>query len=121
MRKPLQHSLNGWARMNSFMAYDPGALDAALAAAVGDDPTLMSELRDALVTSATKHAQQLSGARNDANWEIAACRLKGLAASFGAMQLMLAADEAVNAAPGDPVALRRVLRAIALIAEEVRY
>ncbi len=99
------------------MAYDPGALDAALAAAVGDDPALMAELRDALVCSAAKHAEQLSGARNDANWTMAAWRLKGLAASFGAMQLMTAADEAVNAAPGDPVAIRRVLRAIALLTE----
>ena len=30
------------------MAYDPGAIDAALAAAVGDDPALIAELREAL-------------------------------------------------------------------------
>ena len=34
------------------MAYDPGAIDATLAAAVGDDPGLIAELRIALVDSA---------------------------------------------------------------------
>jgi HPt (histidine-containing phosphotransfer) domain-containing protein len=100
------------------MAYDPGALDAALAAVVGDDPSLMLELRNALVSSAKRHAEQLSGARNDANWDMAAWRLKSLAASFGAMQLMAAANEAVEAAPGDPVAIRRVKRAISQLTNE---
>jgi HPt (histidine-containing phosphotransfer) domain-containing protein len=95
------------------MAYDPGALDAALAAAVGDDPALMLELRDALLGSANKHVDMLEHARNDATWHMAAWRLKGLAASFGAMHLLTAANDALDAAPGDPVALRRVQRAIA--------
>jgi HPt (histidine-containing phosphotransfer) domain-containing protein len=97
------------------MAYEPGALDAALAAAVGDDPSLVLELRVALVDSAEKHADLLSRARCDANWHSAGWRLKGLAASFGAIQLMLAADDALEAAPGDPVALRKVNRAIAVL------
>jgi HPt (histidine-containing phosphotransfer) domain-containing protein len=97
------------------MAYEPGALDAALAAAVGDDPMLVAELRNALVESAERHADLLSRARCDANWHSAAWRLKGLAASFGAMILMQAAAEALEAAPGDPVALRKVNRAIALL------
>ncbi len=94
------------------MAYDPGALDAALAAAVGDDPSLMLELRAALLGSANKHVEILEKARNDATWQMAATRLRGLAASFGAMTLLAAANEALEAAPGDPVALRRVQRAI---------
>lgn len=98
------------------MAYDPGALDAALAAAVGDDPALVNELRGALLDSARRHAEMLERARNDATWEMAASRLRGLAASFGAMQLMTAAEDALQAAPGDPVAVRRVSRAISRIA-----
>jgi hypothetical protein len=98
------------------MAYDPGALEAALSAAVGDDPALVFELRAALIESAERYGDRLSHAHNDATWLIAAQRLKGLAASFGAMQLLSAASEAVDAAPGDPVAIRRVTRAIAKIA-----
>jgi HPt (histidine-containing phosphotransfer) domain-containing protein len=97
------------------MVYQPGAIDAALAAAVGDNPTLVAELRLALVESAERHADLLERARCDANWRAAAWRLKGLAASFGALPLMQAADEAVEAAPGDPVSLRKVKRAIAVL------
>ncbi len=97
------------------MAYEPGALEAALAAAVGDDPTLVAELRSALIESAEQHADLLSRARCDANWHSAAWRLKGLAASFGAMPLLVAATEALEAAPGDPVVLRKINRAIAYL------
>jgi HPt (histidine-containing phosphotransfer) domain-containing protein len=98
------------------MAFDFGALDAALAAAVGDDPTLIRELRGALLDSARHHADLLSRSRCDANWSTEAWRLKGLAASFGAMGLLSAADRALEAAPGDPVALRQISRAIDQIA-----
>lgn len=94
------------------MAYDPGALNTALAAAVGDDPSLIAELRTAFMDSALRQADLLSRARCDANWQMAAWRLKGLAASFGAVRLMNAAEAAAIAAPGDPVALRRVNSAI---------
>ena len=33
------------------MAYDPGAIDATLAAAVGDEPALIAELRGAFIDS----------------------------------------------------------------------
>ncbi len=102
------------------MAYEPGALDAALAAAVGDDPALMLELRMAMLESAERHAQMLARSRNDGNWQVAAWRLKSLAASFGAMHLVSAAEEAVQAVPGDPVAIRKVDRAIAVIRSEFR-
>lgn len=95
------------------MAYDPGAFDAALAAAVGDDPALIADLRAAFVESALRQADLLRRARCDANWRMAAWRLKGIAGSFGALRLMEAAEEAAEAAPGDPVALRKVKRAIA--------
>ncbi len=97
------------------MAYDPGALDAALAAAVGDDPQLVQELRQALRDSAERQFHVLENARNDANWAQASERLKGLAASFGAMQLLAAANLALDSAPGDPVAVRKVKRAVGML------
>ena len=97
------------------MAFEIGTLDAALAAAVGDDPSLVADLRGALISGARHHADLLSRSRCDANWLVAAHRLKGLAASFGATNLIAAADLTLVSAPGDPVALRRVERAIAAL------
>ena len=94
------------------MVYDPGALNASLAAAVGADSLLMAELRDAFVESAARQADLLSRARCDANWQFAASRLKSVAASFGAVGLMELADEALAGAPGDPVILRKLHAAI---------
>lgn len=90
------------------MSYDPGALNAALAAAVGDDRRLIDDLRVAFMESAERHLDLLCRARCDANWELAAWRLKGLAASFGLTGLMAMADDAANSAPGDPRILRRL-------------
>ena len=97
------------------MSYDPGALNAALAAAVGEDAVLIADLRVAFLESAERHLDLMSRARCDANWELAAWRLKGLAASFGLASLMALADEAVEAAPGDPRALQRLRSTIALL------
>jgi HPt (histidine-containing phosphotransfer) domain-containing protein len=94
------------------MAYDPGALNASLAAAVGSDPALMAELRTAFIESAARQLDLMSRARCDANWELASLRLKNLAGSFGAVGLMALADEALEGAPGDPVVLRKVDAAI---------
>lgn len=94
------------------MVYDPGALNASLAAAVGSDSLLMAELRDAFVESAARQHDLMSRARCDANWQFAASRLKSLAASFGAIGMMALADEALEGAPGDPVVLRKVRAAI---------
>jgi HPt (histidine-containing phosphotransfer) domain-containing protein len=94
------------------MAYDSGALHASLAAAVGTDHLLMAELRAAFVESAARHADLLGRARCDANWQQAASRLGSLAASFGAVNLMELADEALKGAPGDPVVLRKVRSAL---------
>jgi HPt (histidine-containing phosphotransfer) domain-containing protein len=95
------------------MVYDPGALRTALAAAVGDDPQMVAELRGAFLDSAGRTAEVLAGSRSDGNWLMAARRLQGLAASFGAVELMGIAEEAADGAPGDPVVLRRVRSAIA--------
>jgi hypothetical protein len=94
------------------MAYDPGALNASLAAAVGADAGLMAELRTAFLESASRQADLMGRARCDANWQFAAARLKSLAASFGATGLAGLADEALDGAPGDPVVLRKLLAAI---------
>ena len=95
------------------MIYDPGVLHAALAAAVGDDPQLVAELRGAFLDSAATLVDQLKRSRCDANWRMAALRLQGLGASFGAVTLMTEAEDAVNGAPGDPVAIRKIEQAIA--------
>lgn len=96
------------------MIYDPGVLHAALSAAVGDDPQLVAELRGAFLESAAALIDQLKRSRCDANWRMAALRLQGLGASFGAVALMTEAEEAVNGAPGDPVAIRRIEEAVKL-------
>lgn len=95
------------------MVYDPGALDASLAAAVGSDGDLMGELRAAFLESAARQVDLMSRARCDANWRMSASRLKGLAASFGAVGLLRLADEAFAGAPGDPVILRKLRVALA--------
>ena len=97
------------------MAYDFGALEASVAAAVGDDSQLAHDLRAAFFEGIRHHADLLNRSRCDANWEVSAYRLKGLAASFGAIGLMKAADFALESVPGDPVALRRVKTAITAI------
>ena len=94
------------------MAYDPGALNASLAAAVGADPALMAELRSAFVESAARQLDLMGRSRCDANWQFAAARLKSVAASFGALGLLALADEALDGAPGDPVVLRKLAAAI---------
>ena len=94
------------------MAYDPGALNASLAAAVGSDPTLMAELRDAFIQSAARQLDLMCRARCDANWYQSASRLKSLAASFGVTDLLDLCDEAIDGAPGDPVVLRKLAAAI---------
>jgi HPt (histidine-containing phosphotransfer) domain-containing protein len=94
------------------MAYDPGALNASLAAAVGSDFELMAELRTAFVEGAARQLDLMGRARCDANWQVAASRLKSLAASFGVLGMMALADEALQGAPGDPVVLRKLAAAI---------
>jgi len=90
------------------MAYESGAMDATLAAAAGDDSGLMAELRGAFIESAERQLDLLSRARCDGNWHIAAMRLIGLAASFHADGLLVLAEEALEAAPGEPTILSRI-------------
>ncbi len=90
------------------MAYENGALDATLAAAAGDDPALRGELRKALIESAHRQLDLLKRSRCDGNWHVAAMRLKGLAASFHAEELLNAAEDALVSAPGEPAAIRAI-------------
>ncbi len=93
------------------MAYDPGAIDATLAAAVGDEPQLIAELRGAFIDSAMR-SLSIMEAGDAESWAPAAFRLKGLAASFGAVRLMALAAEAAAGPVGDAAMLRRLHRAI---------
>lgn len=90
------------------MAYEVGALDATLSAAAGEDAALFAELRQAFVESLARQVDLLGRARCDGNWQITAMRIKGLAASFHADALMELAEEALQAAPGDPLAVRKI-------------
>ena len=90
------------------MAYLGDAIDAHLAVATGDDPALFRELRAAFAESARRQLDLLGRARCDGNWEMAALRLKSLAATFHAEDLIAAADEALQGAPGEPAILRRI-------------
>ena len=93
------------------MAYDPGAIDATLAAAVGDEPALIAELRVAFVESAEKTIAAIGNAKDDEAWGLATARLKGLAASFGAIRLMGLAAEAASK-PHDADVVRKLRRAV---------
>lgn len=97
------------------MSYHFHGFDSALVAAVGEDEGLIAEMRNALYESALHYADLLERARCDANWEVAAHRLKGVAASFGASAVAAAADFALNSAPGDPVAVRKVKSEVACL------
>ena len=90
------------------MAYESGALDATLAAAAGDNRALLVELRGAFLESAQKQLDLLKRSRCDGNWTVAAMRLKGLAASFHAEELLVAAENALMSAPGEPTAIRAI-------------
>ena len=90
------------------MAYESGALDATLAAAAGEDVVLFRELRQVFLESLSRQTDLLRRARCDANWQMAALRLKGLASSFQAWPLIALDEEALEAAPGDPVVVRKL-------------
>ena len=95
------------------MAYDPGAIEATLAAAVGDDPALIAELRLAFVESAEKALIAMERADSADSWCAGAWRLKGLAASFGAVRLMALAGEAVDAGRPDSALAGKLRRMVA--------
>lgn len=92
------------------MSFDSGPLDTYLSAAVGDDAAMAQELRAIFVGGVRDLADLMRRARCDANWIVAAERLKSLAATFGIVPLIRLAEEAMAGAPGDPAVLRRIHR-----------
>lgn len=100
------------------MAYDPGAIDAALAAAVGDEPGLIAELRMAFLESAERALAQMETAADVDGWRSGAARLRGLAASFGAVRLMALAASAMDGRAGDLATIAKLKRAIARLEGE---
>ncbi|HSQ94954.1 MAG TPA: Hpt domain-containing protein [Croceibacterium sp.] len=92
------------------MAFANGDLDATFAAAAGEDPALLAELRAVFAESLVRQIDLLRRARCDGNWTIAAMRLKGLGASFHAPDLVRLAEEALDSAPGEPVVVRKLER-----------
>ncbi|HJS11023.1 Hpt domain-containing protein [Sphingopyxis sp.] len=98
------------------MSFDSGPLDRYLSAAFGDDPAMAMDLRTAFTGSARDLSDLMRRSRCDANWEMAAIRLKGLAATFGIIPLIQLAEAAIEGAPGDPSVLRRINQAIDTIA-----
>lgn len=90
------------------MAFDPGAISSTLAAAVGDEPALIAELKLAFAESVERAVAALTVAEESDAWVVAASRLKGLAASFGAVRLMALAEQAIARGHPDPVLLRKI-------------
>ncbi|GGY96348.1 Hpt domain-containing protein [Novosphingobium colocasiae] len=90
------------------MAYEAGALEATIAAAAGGDAELFAQLRESYVQSVERQVDLLERARCDGNWNVAAMRLKGLAASFHSRELLQLAEQALDTAPGDPAVVRRL-------------
>jgi HPt (histidine-containing phosphotransfer) domain-containing protein len=99
------------------MSIDHGSLNTALHAAAGNDAALINELRNAFVESAHRQIDLMARSRCDANWHYSCLRLKGLAASFDAMELLNLATEADEGAPGDPVILRKLGVALTQVRE----
>ncbi|GEO00732.1 hypothetical protein NSE01_25640 [Novosphingobium sediminis] len=94
------------------MAYLGDAIDAHLAAATGDNTELFREIRAAFVEGARRQLDLLGRARCDGNWAMAAQRLKSLAATFHAEELIALADKALQGAPGEPGVLRAIASAL---------
>lgn len=97
------------------MSYEPAALESALAAAVGDDPALVAELRTAFLDSAIRHFEAMKRAVTEPDWREASLRLKGLAASFGAARLIELADSASASRRGDSETLADIERTLAVL------
>ncbi len=74
----------------------------------GAEPT---ELRAAFLESVRHGLAALEASQGDTAWREAAFRLRGLAASFGAVRLMAIATEAAEAEAQDAALLRRLRRA----------
>lgn len=88
------------------MVFHSQLFTSALATAAGDDGNLQEELRQAFCESVTRQLDLIRRSRCDGNWRVATARLYSIAASFQVTELMKLAEDAGNAAPGDPSAIR---------------
>ncbi|MHA4875369.1 hypothetical protein, partial [Enterococcus faecium] len=73
-------------------------------------PQLIAELRLAFGESALRDFAAVEAAATQADWEAATGKLKSLAANFGAIRLIAAADAANRAPVGDAECLKRLRR-----------
>lgn len=90
------------------MAYETGPLEATIFAAAGDNANLQRELSLAFTESVGRQLDLLRRSRCDANWELAALRLRAIAASFNAVELVSLANETLISAPGEPTVIRKI-------------
>jgi hypothetical protein len=90
------------------MSFDSGPLDRYLHSAVGDDPALAAELHATFVASVEQLVDLMQRARCDANWSMAALRLKSLSATFGVVPLIQISEQAMAGVPGDPAIIRQI-------------
>ncbi len=90
-------------------------IETSLAAALSDDHALVAELRAAFQASAGRHVAALREASTLEDWRDAALRLKGLAASFGASELMIAAGRAAAGRCGERSMLAAIEAAVAAL------
>jgi histidine phosphotransfer protein HptB len=97
------------------MAYYSGAIEASLTAALGDDPVLVADLRQAFFDGIARHLAALDEAMDDGAIRDAAARLRGLAASFGADRLMQALTPTIETGRITPAQRRRVDRVVAMM------
>lgn len=97
------------------MAFEGGNLNAALEAAVGDDPSLIFDLRRAFLESADRQLDQLARATDDSMWQLTLYRLKGLCGSFGVVHMIAMVEEAQAASAGDTKAIRRLRSALDIL------
>lgn len=100
------------------MAFDAGNLNMALAAAVGDDASLVRDLRRAFLESADRQVDMLARAGDESAWHLALWRLKGLCGSFGVIHMIALIEEAQGSAPGEPKILRRIQSALDILTED---
>ncbi len=97
------------------MAYHSGAIDVSLAAALGDDPALIADLRVAFFEGIARHLDALDRAASSAAIIDAASRLRSLAASFGAHRLMRALAPVIETGLVTATGRRRIDRAVAMM------
>lgn len=97
------------------MAYHSGAIEVSLAAALGDDPALIADLRTAFFEGVARHLDTVDHAASPAEIVDAASRLRSLAASFGAHRLMHALASVIETGTISPAERRRIDRAVAVM------